>query len=199
MWDLSTPNLRLWIPGLNRSLQQLLLPLISLPYIAFSVQLSPKPGPHLPSRLIRLGFYWSGSPTSAFIKDMRGPGGWGGLFAVRREERAAHSHGIVFNRTQLSSTQGSAFPWNTFGKRLHLCLACSFENIWGLSIAPPQKNQSQQTRLAEWKALVFLMSKQRQKLYADDDFTSTKCPNASERLLFTFQPLQNRLSDSRIY
>lgn len=51
---------------------------LSAVYCLFHSAISPKLGPHLPSRLMKMGFYWSGSPTSAFIKDMSGPGGWGG-------------------------------------------------------------------------------------------------------------------------
>lgn len=40
------------------------------------------------------------------------------------------------------------------------------------------------------------MSNQKQELHIDGAFI--KRPNASDRLLFTFQALQNRLSDSRI-
>lgn len=46
---------------------------------------------------------------------------------------------------------------------------------------------------------MLLMSNQKHELCGDSDFTNAQSPNASDRLLFTVQPLQNRLSDSRIY
>lgn len=44
-------------------------------YCLFHSAISPKLRPPLPSRLMKIRFYWLGSPTSAFIKDMRGAGG----------------------------------------------------------------------------------------------------------------------------
>lgn len=51
---------------------------LSAVYCLFHSAISPKLGPPLPSRLMKMGFYWSGAPTSAFIKDMSRAGGVGG-------------------------------------------------------------------------------------------------------------------------
>lgn len=51
---------------------------LSAVYCLFHSAISPKLGPPLPSRLMKMGFYWLGSPTSAFIKDMSVSGGRGG-------------------------------------------------------------------------------------------------------------------------
>lgn len=53
---------------------------LSAIYCLFHLAISPKLGPHLFSRLMKMEFYWLGSPTSAFIKDMSGAGGWGGSY-----------------------------------------------------------------------------------------------------------------------
>lgn len=121
---------------------------LSSVYCLFHSAISPKLGPPLPSRLMKMGFYWSGSPTSAFIKDMSGAGGaegeWGGsyvvgLFAVQREEWAAHSGCIFFNCTQLLSTRSSTVLWNSLGKG-HVSASqsiCSVEVIRS-SAQPPK-------------------------------------------------------------
>lgn len=102
---------------------------LSAVYCLFYSAISPKLGPHLPSRLMKMGFYWSGSPTSAFIKDMSGPGGWGGgghtvaLFVVQTEEWAAHSHGIVFNWNTVVINPELRCSMELFGKRSRLRLA----------------------------------------------------------------------------
>lgn len=68
----------LWIPCVNQGLKQpvSLLSLLSFSHILpFPFSNFPKLSPSLPSRLMKIGFYWLGSPTSAFRKDMRGAGG----------------------------------------------------------------------------------------------------------------------------
>lgn len=145
----SAPHLCLQILGLNRSLQQPLRPLISPPYIVFSIrQFPPKLGPHLPSRLMKMGFYWSGSPASKFIKDMRGPGGWGGVvlqlyLPCRQRKGFAHSRANCFQIEHSCRQPGAWLFRGTVWEKVASPPRSRFVRLKGFwASAQPQKSES---------------------------------------------------------
>lgn len=102
---------------------------LSAVYCLFHSAISPKLGPPLPSRLMKMGFYWSGSPTSAFIKDMnRAGGGVGGVIYCRFICCTERGMGCPFLRYLFQLYTVVINPERRcsvelFGKRSRLCLA----------------------------------------------------------------------------
>lgn len=140
---------------------------------------------------------------------MSGPGGGRchtvGFFTVQTEEWAAHSRRIVFNQTQIDDitdviTSQLRCSTGTVWEKVAPPPRSRFVQLKGFGLQHSPPNQSQQTGSAEWEPLALLTSDRKHELYADGDaFPNAQRLNGSDRLLFTVQPLQNRLSDSRIY
>lgn len=98
---------------------------LSIVYCLFHLAISPKLGPHLPSRLMKMGFYWSGSPTSAFIKDMSGPGGGVMLLVslLYRRRNGLPILAISFSIKHTCPHAAAPLFLELFGKRSRLHLA----------------------------------------------------------------------------
>lgn len=107
---------------------------LSAVYCLFYSAISPKLGPHLPSRLMKMGFYWSGFSTSAFIKDMSGPGGWGGfilkIYLLYRKRNGLPNHQVSFSIYHNCHQPGAPlFPGTVWEKVSASQWISSFEEI----------------------------------------------------------------------
>lgn len=132
---LSSTHSCLCIPSVNQSLKQK-VPYLSAIYCLFHSAISPKLSPLLPSRLMKIRFYWLGSPTSGFGGAMRGAGGRKYRFICG----TVREMGCLFNRYlfQLYTVDIKLERRRTvelFGKRSQCCLThciqsiCSVEEI----------------------------------------------------------------------
>lgn len=113
---------------------------------------------------MKMGFYWSGSPASAFIKDMSCPGRWGGvileLYLLYRQRNGLPIHTVLFSIEHSCHQTGAPLFHGTVWEKVTSPPRSLFVQWKGFGPQESPTNQSQHTRFAEREPLALLMSHQ---------------------------------------